>query len=323
MFVDEATIHIQAGNGGNGAVSFRREKYIPNGGPDGGDGGNGGSIHIIGDKDLNTLHNFRANKHYRADNGQNGMPKNMHGKTGTDLSIHVPIGTSIQVASTGEFLADIVIDDQNVLIARGGNGGWGNQHFATSIKQSPNWSKAGLPGEARELNLELKMIADVGLIGLPNAGKSTLLSVITNAKPKIANYPFTTLEPQLGICEYHDHQFLIADIPGLIEGAHLGKGLGIKFLKHISRTKIVIYLVDASSDNPDDDLECLQNEVGLYSKELLGKKSILAFSKIDCVNDEGIAQLRRKYPDALYISSATSHNLDALKQSIYQLITST
>lgn len=319
MFIDEALIDIKAGRGGDGAVSFRRERFVPRGGPDGGDGGNGGNIIFIGQHDLHTLSSFRSKKLFAAQDGQNGMHKKMHGKNGEDLIIPVPLGTLItfllQSSPNLPKTIDITKDGQQFIAAKGGNGGWGNQHFATSIKQAPAWSKEGLPGDELEVKLELKLIADVGLVGLPNAGKSTFLSIISSAKPKIANYPFTTLEPNLGVVDYHDNSFVVADIPGLIEGASSGKGLGVKFLKHIQRTKLILYLIDASSNDYDKEIKILNSELRAFDPSLAKRTSLLVFNKIDVIGDKFI-DIEKKYPGALLISCATKEGVSRLLQSI-------
>jgi GTP-binding protein len=286
MFIDEAKIKATAGKGGNGLVSFRREKYIPKGGPDGGDGGNGGDIIILADAHTSDLSQFNRKKSYQAENGQNGMTKNMHGKNAENLILKVPLGT--QVFDDGKIIHDFVKIDDQLTLAKGGQGGWGNQHFASSIKQTPRWSKDGLPGVSKKISLELKTIADIGLIGLPNAGKSTLLSVITNARPKIADYPFTTLEPNLGAIKMKDKTLIIADIPGLIEGASKGKGLGIKFLKHIERTKILVHVIDSLSDDIALDYKTIRAELKDFSAKLIKKKEIVVLNKIDSVSKKDL-----------------------------------
>lgn len=320
MFIDEAQIVVEAGKGGDGSASFRHEKFMPKGGPDGGDGGNGGAVIFIGKNELHTLQTFRSNKNFKAEDGENGKPKNMHGRNGSDLIIPVPLGTSISDKDSGYLLVDITSEDQVYIAAKGGNGGWGNQHFATSIKQAPNWSKQGLPGQFKHVDLELKVIADVGLVGLPNAGKSTLLSVITNAKPKIANYPFTTLEPQLGVCQYDDKTFVIADIPGLIHGASQGKGLGIEFLKHLKRTNLLLYMLDGNSDDIKADLEVIQKEVSQFDATLYQKHHKIIISKSDTLNPKMRKEISKQFPGILFISSSTGENIPELKQSIIKML---
>ncbi len=284
-FADYVTIRVKAGDGGRGCVSFRREKYVPRGGPDGGDGGRGGHIVIRATKELNTLIDLRYRREYRALRGGHGKGKKMHGRDGEDLVIAVPVGTIVKDADSQEVLADLDTDGKEALIARGGRGGLGNAHFTTSVKQAPRFAQPGEKGEQRRLVLELKLLADVGLIGLPNAGKSTLLSVISAARPKTAAYPFTTLTPVLGVVKVSDYRsFVVADIPGLIEGAHRGAGLGFQFLRHVERTALLLHLVDVSESAPGDpvaDFETVRRELELYSVELARKPHVVACTKID------------------------------------------
>lgn len=319
MFIDQADFVIKAGRGGDGAVSFRRERYVPKGGPDGGDGGDGGDVIFIGKHDMHTLSKFRARKIYSAENGANGTHKKMYGKDGADCIIEVPLGTIVHIKDSNETnesnwtnVTDIINDGQKYLAARGGNGGWGNAHFATSIKQAPAWAKQGQLGAEFLTHLELRLIADVGLVGLPNAGKSSLLSVISNARPKIANYPFTTLEPQLGVVTVDDNSFVVADIPGLIEGSSDGKGLGHQFLRHIDRTKMILYIIDACEPGPAHTLHILTNELAHFSSALTDKKSLLTFSKIDAIDTNTLAELRRQFPDAFFISAASGAGVKSL-----------
>lgn len=290
MFIDSAKIYIKAGNGGNGLVSFRREKYIAAGGPDGGDGGKGGDIVFVVDEGVKTLADFRYKKHYKADSGQNGGASNRTGRSGEDIIIKVPPGTILKDEKTGHVLADMVEPGQKALIAKGGKGGAGNQHFATPTRQVPNFAKSGDPGEEKWIFLELKLLADVGLIGFPNAGKSTILSMVSAARPKIADYPFTTLEPNLGVVNIETHKnFVIADIPGLIEGAHEGTGLGHEFLRHIERTKVLIHIVDVSGTqgrDPVKDFEIINEELRLYNPLLASREQIVAANKIDITEAE-------------------------------------
>ncbi len=290
MFADRANIYIRSGKGGDGHVSFRREKYVPNGGPDGGDGGNGGSVIFVVDEGLNTLTDFRHIRKYCAENGEEGGKRNCHGKNGRDIIIKVPEGTVIKEETTGKVITDMSGDNRRYVILPGGRGGNGNQHYATSTMQAPKYAQPGQP--ARELNLllELKVIADVGLVGYPNVGKSTLLSRVTNAKPKIANYHFTTLNPNLGVVDLPDSSgFVIADIPGLIEGASEGVGLGHEFLRHIERTRLMIHLVDAASTegrNPVEDVYAIQKELENYNADIAGRPQVIAANKIDVIFDE-------------------------------------
>lgn len=319
MFIDEAEIYLKAGNGGDGAVSFRREKFVPKGGPDGGDGGNGGNIIFRTDNNLHGLAQYAQKKDFRAENGQNGTGSNKKGKSGQDLVLSVPPGT--QIYQKNEMLADLVELDQEIVLLKGGRGGWGNQHFATSIKQAPQWSKLGERGGSAKVRLELKTIADIGLVGLPNAGKSTLLSVLSKARPKIADYPFTTLEPMLGVMEGpRDQRVIIADIPGLIEGAAAGKGLGDKFLRHIERTKALIHLIDANSNDLIRDYKTIRRELTDFSPELAKKDEIVVINKIDSLSEtdlsaraKALAKIKIK---PLLISAATHHGLAELKNEI-------
>jgi GTP-binding protein len=289
MFVDYAVIEVQAGKGGDGAVTFRREKYVPKGGPSGGDGGNGGNIIIQADRNLHTLLDFRYKKKYASSNGEIGGNSLKDGKNGKDIIIKVPVGTIIKDSETEEQLFDLNEESQKVFLAKGGKGGKGNSKFATSTNQTPRFAEPGKPGEYRKVILELKLIADVGLVGFPNAGKSTLISKISSARPKIADYPFTTLEPNLGIVRYKDFQsFTVADIPGIIEGASEGKGLGHQFLRHIERTRIILFLIDITSEDYQKDYNILHNELKEYSPKLIQKKKTIALSKSDLVDSKKI-----------------------------------
>lgn len=318
MFIDEVEIYVKAGNGGNGAVSFRREKYIPNGGPDGGDGGKGGDIIFEVDNRTHALSEFTRSQKFLAENGQNGMGKNMSGKNSSDLVLRVPAGTSIY--QKDKLVADLTNENERFVFLHGGKGGWGNQHFATSIKQAPQWAKDGFRGESAKIRLELKTIADVGLIGLPNAGKSTLLSVLTNARPKIADYPFTTLEPNLGTYVDKDSRIIFADIPGLIEGASQGKGLGDKFLKHVERTKILVHIIDANSDDVARDYKVIRQELKGFSKELVKKKEIVVLNKIESITPEQLAStmssLKKIKLRPVAISAVAHQNLNTLISKI-------
>ena len=318
MFIDEAKIFIRAGKGGDGVVSFRREKFVPMGGPDGGDGGDGADIIIMADSRTFDLSQFNRQKKFLAQDGQNGMGKKMKGANGEDLALKVPLGT--QIFEDGKILHDFLKDEDLVIIAKGGQGGWGNQHFATSIKQTPKWSKDGLVGESRKISLELKTIADIGLIGLPNAGKSTLLSVLTNAKPKIADYPFTTLAPNLGAIKLKDKTVILADIPGLIEGASQGRGLGVKFLKHIERTKVLVHIIDAMSDNVVRDYKTIRKELKEFSAKLVKKEEIVVLNKIDAVLkedlDQKISELKKIKVSAHPISAAANKGISELLKII-------
>lgn len=332
MLIDYAKILIKSGNGGNGCISFRREKFVPKGGPNGGDGGKGGDVIFKADRSLATLIDFRYKKIYKAQSGKNGMGGDKTGRNGQNIIIRVPCGSILKDAETSEVLADLVNDKQEYLALKGGRGGRGNARFATPTNQTPRTAEPGGKGEEMEVIIELKLIADVGLVGLPNAGKSTLISKISAAKPKIADYPFTTLQPNLGIVKYRDYDsFVVADIPGLIEGAHLGKGLGIRFLKHIERTKILVFLIDSTllpyKENKIEDYETLTGELREFDKSLIEKPQIICFTKIDALTDEQKKELdkikfnktKSKIP-LLKISSVSGENLDKLKDMIWELL---
>jgi len=282
MFVDEALIWVKAGDGGRGCVSFRREKYVPRGGPDGGDGGKGGDVILEADPNLKTLLDYRYKREYKAQNGEPGKGKNQHGKDGKPLILKVPVGTIVKDAQTDKVIADLSKPFERLVVARGGKGGRGNARFATPIRQAPHFAEPGQPGEERWLKLELKLLADVGLIGFPNTGKSTLLRKISRARPEVAPYPFTTLRPYLGVVRLEDKEFIVADIPGLIEGAHKGIGLGNQFLKHIERTRLLVHLIDISNGEEALELyEKIRNELGLYKEDLLEKPELVVLNKID------------------------------------------
>lgn len=288
MFVDKVQVTIKAGDGGNGAVSFRHEIYVDKGGPDGGDGGNGGDVMLVADVNVNTLATFRYHKRLDAESGKPGGKRRMHGKSGGDLVIPVPVGTIVS-NETGEILVDLATDKQQAIVAKGGKGGFGNAHFTSSVRQAPQVAEKGEPGEELTATLELKVIADVGLIGLPNAGKSTLLSIISNARPEIADYPFTTLSPNLGVVDIDNKSsLLIADIPGLIEGAADGKGLGVEFLRHVERTEVLIHLIDAYHEDIAAAYKTIQKELAAYSKDLAKKPQVVAITKVDGLDTEMI-----------------------------------
>lgn len=294
MFIDQATIRVKAGDGGNGCIAFRREKFVPKGGPSGGDGGTGGSVWIVASRRLNTLYHLQFQREWKGGRGEHGMGSNCSGQHGNDVTIELPVGSVVRDKQSGDVIADLTHDGQRVLIAKGGRGGWGNQHFATATRQAPRFAQDGTAGEERELFIELKLIADVGLVGLPNAGKSTLISVISAAKPKIADYPFTTLVPNLGVVKADDEQtFVVADIPGLIEGAHEGHGLGDQFLRHVERCAVLVHLVDLSAnESPDHDAEVIARELAAYSETLAAKPRIVVGSKIDSVVPGNSEKLR-------------------------------
>jgi len=285
---------VKAGDGGSGCVSFRHEKYIPKGGPDGGNGARGGSVIIRADRQLNTLLDFRYKRNYIAERGENGRGKDQEGKSGKDVIVKVPCGTLIRDALNGKTITDLVNDGDEIITAQGGKGGRGNGEFATATNQAPRFAEPGTPGEERELILELKLLAEVGLVGYPNAGKSTLISVISAAKPKIADYPFTTLVPNLGLVRYAEgRSFVVADIPGLIEGAHEGKGLGIQFLKHIERTKVLVFLIESVSEDPKKDYQVLLNELSSFKSAIAKKKKIVALTKMDIADESSKAKLAK------------------------------
>ncbi len=329
MFIDEAKIKIKAGKGGDGLVSFRREKYVPNGGPDGGDGGKGGDIIFIADANVHTLADFRYRKKYVGNNGEDGGARNCSGRSGEDITIKVPVGTIIKDDQADQIIADLNSEGQVFTAAKGGKGGSGNQHFATSTRQVPNFAKKGSEGEERDISLELKLLADVGLIGFPNVGKSTLLSRVSSAKPKIANYHFTTLTPNLGVVRVdREFEFVIADIPGLIEGAHEGTGLGHEFLRHIERTKLLIHVVDVSGSegrDPVDDFEKVNKELYSYSEKLKQKPQIAAGNKADIDIDgiktaEFIEKMEAFGVEVFIISAATGNGVGDLMNRTAELV---
>ena len=303
MFVDIAKVHIKAGNGGNGAVSFHREKYVAAGGPDGGDGGKGGNVVMIADKNLSTLADFRYKRKYVAPNGGNGGTKRCSGKKGEDLILKVPFGTLVKEESTGKIIADVSTDEP-VIVAYGGNGGWGNTHFATATRQIPRYAKDGLPGDEFDAVLELKLLADVGLIGFPNVGKSTLISVVSEAKPKIANYHFTTLSPVLGVVRpVEDKSFVMADIPGLVEGAADGVGLGHEFLRHVERCRLLLHVLDISGSegrDPIEDFDKINSELKNFSEELSTRKQIVVANKCDLAEPEKIEEYKKYFEENGY-----------------------
>ena len=329
MFADRAKIIIKSGNGGNGHVSFRREKYIPNGGPDGGDGGKGGDVIFEVDEGLNTLTDFRHRRKFAAQNGEEGGKRNCHGKSGADLVLKVPAGTVVMEAESGKVIADLSGENTRQVILAGGKGGLGNQHFATSKMQAPKYAQPGKPGIEIEVRLELKVIADVGLVGYPNVGKSTLLANVSNANPKIANYHFTTLDPNLGVVDLEGNSgFIMADIPGLIEGASDGVGLGHEFLRHIERTKMIIHIVDAASTegrDPVADFYAINKELEAYNSDIMQKPQVIAANKIDAIfegKDEVISRLRDEFePHGVMvypISAATGEGIKELLYGVYE-----
>lgn len=329
MFIDKARIFVKAGNGGNGAVSFRREKYVPAGGPDGGDGGRGANIIMVADTGLRTLMDFKYKKKYSAQNGEDGSKKKRAGKNGEDLILSVPEGTVIRDEKTGLIIADLKKAGDQAVVARGGYGGKGNQHFANAVRQAPAFAKSGTDGQERWITLELKMIADVGLLGFPNVGKSTFLSVVTSAKPKIANYHFTTLTPNLGVVQTrHGESFVIADIPGIIEGAADGVGLGHDFLRHVERTKVLVHIVDISGiegRDPIDDFEKINEELRLYNERLSTRPQLVVANKSDLLFDESIYEnfkktMEEKGYEVFKMSAATRDGVDQVIDRVSQLL---
>ncbi|MFB3777527.1 MAG: GTPase ObgE [Bryobacteraceae bacterium] len=325
MFIDEVRIYVKAGDGGNGCMAFRREKYVPRGGPSGGDGGRGGDVVLVSSQHLNTLLHLRFNPEHRAERGRHGEGSNRTGRDGASMEVRVPVGTVVYDAASGELLHDFTRDGETYVAARGGRGGRGNARFATSTHQAPREHEPGKPGEERQLRLELKLLADVGLVGFPNAGKSTLISRISAARPKIADYPFTTLEPHLGVVSLGDERtFVVADIPGLIEGAHLGHGLGVQFLKHVERTRLLAHLVDvseASGRDPVDDFEIVMRELAGFSEALTAKPMLVVATKLDAAQDPRRVESLRKLAAERglgfqAISSATGEGIEALKRTM-------
>lgn len=334
MFIDYAKIRVEAGSGGHGCVSFRREKFVPKGGPDGGDGGKGGDVVAVGDPNLNTLLDYRYNKIFKADRGDNGGGRNCHGKNGKTIELRFPLGTEIFeiIEDKKVKLADITEEGQKVIISKGGYGGFGNTHFVSSTNQTPRNATNGKSGESRDLELVLKLMADVGLVGFPNAGKSTLLSSLSAARPKIADYEFTTLEPSLGVINAGDYRsFVMADIPGIIEGAHMGRGLGVQFLRHIQRTRTLLFLIDINNEDPIAAYRSLETELQLYDAELGSKPHLIALSKTDTIEsdekDRIVAELTERFQqetgkEIMAISAVSGDHLEQLKQTLYRLIQS-
>lgn len=322
-FVDYVKICCRSGAGGAGCMHFHRDKLTSMGGPDGGDGGRGGHIILRGNKQLWTLLHLKYRKHVIAEEGGNGRGANQHGKNGKDMILDVPLGTIAKDAETGQVHFEITEEGQEVILAPGGRGGLGNEHFKTSTKQAPRYAQPGEPGREEWKILELKVLADVGLVGFPNAGKSTLLSVITAAKPEIADYPFTTIVPNLGIVEYYDHQsFIVADIPGIIEGAHLGKGIGLRFLRHIERNSILLFMIPADAKDYRQEYKILCNELEQFNPELMHKDRVIAITKADMLDDELKEAIGKEYSDMdfLFISSQTGFNIQILKDELWKIL---
>lgn len=325
-FIDYVKIYCRSGKGGRGSMHLRHVKYQPNGGPDGGDGGHGGSIYLRGNHNYWTLLHLKYERHIFAEHGGNGGRDKCHGTNGKDRYIDVPCGTVVYDAETGKFICDVMHDGQEILLLKGGRGGLGNFQFRSATNQAPRFAQPGEPMEEMTIILELKLLADVGLVGLPNAGKSTLLSALSSARPKIANYPFTTLEPSLGIVSYHDKQsFVMADIPGIIEGASEGKGLGLRFLRHIERNSLLLFMVPGDTDDIKREYEILLHELQNFNPEMLDKHRVLAITKSDLLDDELVEMLRETLPDDLpcvFISSVTGQGLDELKNVLWQELNS-
>ncbi len=322
MFYDYVKIYVKGGNGGNGMVAFRREKFVPYGGPAGGDGGRGANVVFVGDESLNTLIDFKYKQHYKAPNGVNGQSKSMHGKAGCDMIVKVPVGTIVRDDDTGEIIADITEQGQRVIVARGGRGGRGNIHFANASNKAPEIAEKGEPGQEHWLRLELKLIADVGLVGMPNAGKSTIISKISDAKPKIADYPFTTIVPNLGVVQLEPGvSFVVADVPGLIKGAHTGLGLGHRFLRHVERTRVILHVLDMSGTNektPWDDFDTINNELKLYRQDLAERLQIVVANKMDMPNaEENLVELEKHLQGKYEIFPVSALNGEGLKKLMY------
>jgi GTP-binding protein len=324
-FIDQAKFHVKAGDGGNGCVSFRREKFVPRGGPDGGDGGRGGNVIMEASSRLHSLMDFRFRSHFKAERGVHGKGKDMHGRKGKDCIMTIPIGSVVKDRETGEVLADLCKEGDRFIVARGGKGGAGNPHFASGTNRTPRIATKGGEGEEGWLLIELKLIADVGLLGLPNAGKSTLLSQLSAANPKVAAYPFTTLEPQLGVLNIpHMDPCIIADIPGIVEGAHQGVGLGLRFLRHVERTRILLHVLDASSEEVMDDFHVVERELLAYKKDLLGKTLLVVLNKIDIAPPEELASLQSQFLNkgmkVAAISGLTGQGISELKEIIADIL---
>jgi len=324
QFIDEAVIHVRAGNGGNGVIRFRQEKFVPKGGPSGGDGGNGGSVVLRATRHLNTLLDFRYTREFKAESGANGESSNRTGRSADDLIISVPLGTLVRDSTTKEILCDLKADEEQFIPAHGGKGGYGNARFATPVNQAPRKATPGTPGEERGLELELKLLADAGIVGFPNVGKSTFISVVSAAKPKIADYPFTTLQPNLGIVRYKEGKsFVIADIPGLIEGAHEGRGLGVQFLRHVEWTRVLLILIDALSAAPKDDYATLLSELDNYSPAMLDKPRVAVISRVDAIDDAKRAELARLRFDRkapLLLSSVSGEGVQAVLDALWKMV---
>lgn len=319
MLIDEVVVDISAGKGGDGAVAFRREKYVDKGGPAGGNGGAGGSIIFVGYEGKNTLLDLRYQKHIKAKNGENGKSKNMNGKGAANTYVKVPLGTLVSDIS-GKIIGEITKHDEKLIVAHGGRGGRGNTSFKSNKNQAPEFAEKGLPGEALKIKVELKIMADVGLVGFPNAGKSTLISSISNARPKIDSYPFTTLEPNLGMVNHYDYDFVVADIPGIIENAHQGVGLGLRFLRHIERCRVFVYVLDISNQNPIDQYQILKSELKAYDEKLIDRPELILLTKCDLVDENKIKEIKKTFPNAIFVSALTTWNLDSLLNQLVKTL---
>lgn len=319
MLIDEVVVDISAGKGGDGAVAFRREKYVDKGGPAGGNGGAGGSIIFVGYEGKNTLLDLRYQKHIKAKNGENGKSKNMNGKGAANTYVKVPLGTLVSDIS-GKIIGEITKHDEELIVAHGGRGGRGNTSFKSNKNQAPEFAEKGLPGEALKIKVELKIMADVGLVGFPNAGKSTLISSISNARPKIDSYPFTTLEPNLGMVNHYDYDFVVADIPGIIENAHQGVGLGLRFLRHIERCRVFVYVLDISNQNPIDQYQILKSELKAYDEKLIDRPELILLTKCDLVDENKIKEIKKTFPNAIFVSALTTWNLDSLLNQLVKTL---
>lgn len=319
MLVDSVIINVSAGKGGNGIVAWRREKYIDKGGPAGGDGGRGGSVYIVGDHNVDTLSSFRFRKVFQADDGENGMPKKMAGRSGEDLTLSVPVGTTLYDAKTNQQIADITEVAQRVRILQGGEGGLGNSHFATSTRQGPTVATPGKPGQKREIKLELQLIADVALIGEPNAGKSSIINCLTEANSRVGEFAFSTKQPVLGVMDGDHNKITLVDLPGLLEGAHKGKGLGDRFLKHAQRVKSLVHVVDATQPDIANSVAAIENEISQFDPALAKRPKLLVLNKVDLLGEEEINKLQREFPTAILVSAQSKAGIEQLRQEIVRL----
>lgn len=319
MLVDSVVITISAGKGGNGVVAWRREKYIDKGGPAGGDGGRGGSVYIVGDNNVDTLSSFRFRKVFQAEDGENGMPKKMAGRSGEDLTLSVPVGTTLYDVHTNQQIVDITEIDQRVRIARGGEGGLGNSHFATSSHQRPNEATPGKPGQKREIKLELQLIADVALIGQPNAGKSSIINCLTKANSRVGEFAFSTKQPILGVMDGDHQKITLVDLPGLLEGAHKGKGLGDRFLKHAQRVKSLVHVVDVTQPDITNSVSAIENEITQFDPSLAQRPKLLVLNKVDLLSEQEINKLREEFPTAVLVSAQSKAGIEQLRQEVVRL----